>query len=48
VKDVILDRVKILWQNSAPEDDVAFLIVSREPEKLGLSEDTQDKLEAVS
>jgi signal transduction histidine kinase/serine phosphatase RsbU (regulator of sigma subunit) len=48
VKDVILDRVKILWQNSAPEDDVAFLIVSREPPQLALPTDTKDELGAAS
>ena len=50
VKDVILDRVKILWQNSAPEDDVAFLIVSREPpaDTVEHADHDQDKLGAVS
>jgi signal transduction histidine kinase/serine phosphatase RsbU (regulator of sigma subunit) len=50
VKDVILDRVKILWQNSAPEDDVAFLIVSREPPAATVqsSDHEPTKLEAVS
>lgn len=48
VKDVILDRVKLLWQNKAPEDDVAFLIVSREPSLGSVSPDTDDKLKAAS
>jgi signal transduction histidine kinase/DNA-binding response OmpR family regulator len=39
VKDVILDRVKILWQNRAPEDDVAFLIISRESQVAVRDED---------
>jgi signal transduction histidine kinase/DNA-binding response OmpR family regulator len=48
VKDVILDRVKILWQNKAPEDDVAFLIVSRESSSVALYPDEKDDFNAVS
>jgi serine phosphatase RsbU (regulator of sigma subunit) len=48
VKDVILDRVKILWQNKAPEDDVAFLIVSREPSLSALRNDSKDELGVAS
>jgi signal transduction histidine kinase/serine phosphatase RsbU (regulator of sigma subunit) len=48
LKDVILDRVKILWQDKAPEDDVAFLIVSREQEGGSRRDPSHEELPAVS
>jgi signal transduction histidine kinase/serine phosphatase RsbU (regulator of sigma subunit) len=48
LKDMILDRVKILWQDKAPEDDVAFLIISREQQVATLRDDPAEVIPAVS